>query len=91
MQTTRNRPRRFPPKAQQKFLGRKAAKRFVYPLDYPLFTFACLPVYLPAYLPSTGRIVSLQNDHRRLLVCPRNIASPGASCWLFQNQKNKGI
>lgn len=86
-----NRTWSFPPTVNRILEGKKACKRFVYFLDYHLFTYVYKPAHNPAYLPSTGRAESGLLGQIRLVLCLEKIASPKASCWLFQNLKNKGI
>jgi hypothetical protein len=90
MKKVQKRNREFPQKVEANFGGWKACKRPAYSTAYFLLTFAYIPAYYPAYLPSTGRAGSRVNTPIRLSLWVENIACPGASYGLSQNQ-HKGL
>lgn len=75
-----NRTWSFPPTVNRILEGKKACKRFVYFLDYHLFTYVYKPAHIPAYLPSTQRAESDSLSLIWLVLRLENIAPPRASC-----------
>ena len=90
MKKVQKRNREFPRKVEVNFGGWKACKRPAYSTAYFLLTFAYMPAYRAAYLPSTGRAGSRVNTLKRLALWVEYIACLGASCGLSQNQ-HKGL
>ena len=74
-----NRTWSFPPTVNRILEGKKACKRFVYFLDYHLFTYVYKPAHNPAYLLFTEKAGSGLLSQIRLVLCVENIASPRAS------------
>ena len=75
----------FPPNVDQILDEKKVCKRPVYKPAYCLFTCAYVGAYRAAYLPLLGRAGNDFLSQIRLILRLENIASPRASCWLFQN------
>lgn len=90
-QIVQNRTRRLPPNAHRFLDEKKGGKRLVYRLDYFLLIFAYLAAHTVVYLPFTEKAESSFLSQIRFILRLGNFASPGASCWLFQNRIHKGI
>ena len=84
-QIAQNRTRSLPPNADRFLDGKRGGKRLVYRLDYFLLIFAYLAAHPVVYLPFTEKAESSFLSQIRLILRLENIASPEASCWLFQN------
>ncbi len=85
MRIAKNQPRQFPPNAHQILSGKKGCKRPVYNLAYSLLTCAYVGAYRAAYLLFTEKAGKVFLSQIRLILRLEKIASPEASCWLFQN------
>jgi hypothetical protein len=90
-QIAQNRTRRLPPNAVRFLMEKKGCKRLVYRLDYFLLYFAYTSAHSIVYPVFIGRAGKGFLSQIRLVLRLENFASPGASCWLFQNRIHKGI
>jgi hypothetical protein len=86
MKIIQNRTSDFPRKAEANFGGGKICKRPAYSAAYFLLTFAYMPAYPAAYLPSPGKAGSDSHSPIRLVLWVENFARYSASCWFLQNR-----
>ena len=85
MSGDQNRPCQFPPNVDRFLPEKKGCKRPVYKGAYYLLTPAYFVAYIAAYLLFTEKAGKGLISQIWLVLRAENIASPGASCWFFQN------